>query len=181
MTAGANERRRKTHPVWPALFLASLIFSSCTGKSTIQEGSEVKIHYTLTVDGQTVDSSRQAEPLSFTFGSGQIIPGLEEQLKGLSRGDQRQITVPPEKGYGPVRPEAVQKVPKKNFQNAGQIKVGATVSAEQNGRLLQARVAEVTPSHITLDLNHPMAGKTLNFDIEVVDVAKAGSTEQATR
>lgn len=158
-----------------ALGWSCLIASSaCRQKPVVQEGSEVRFHYTLTVDGQNVDTSRPNEPLTFVVGSGQIIAGLEEQLKGLSAGDRRSIVVPPEKGYGPVHPEAIQKVPKKQFSTAGDVKVGATVTAQSQGRMLQARVTEVTASHVTVDMNHPMAGKTLNFDIEVVQVSKPG-------
>ncbi|MBV9079909.1 MAG: peptidylprolyl isomerase [Elusimicrobia bacterium] len=134
------------------------------------DGAEVKIHYTLSVDGKTVDSSRNSAPLSFVCGTGQIIPGLEEQLKGLHVGDKKSVTVPPEKAYGPVRPEAVQKVPMKNFKGGGELKVGSTVTAQRGGRTIQAKVVAVDKKEVTLDLNHPLAGKTLNFDIEVVSI-----------
>jgi FKBP-type peptidyl-prolyl cis-trans isomerase SlyD len=171
MIWGAPRRRARFGAIWTACFLALTLSVGCKRKPTIQTGSEVKLHYTLTVDGQTVDSSRSGEPLSFTAGAGQIIPGLEEQLKGLKTGDHRAITVLPEKGYGPVHADAIQKVPRKNFQNAGELRVGSTVTAQSNGRMLQARVTQVDKDMITVDMNHPMAGKTLNFDIDVVDVS----------
>ena len=155
---------------WIACLALFAAFPACKGKPVVKDGAIVKIHYTLTVDEDVVDSSRQGEPLVFTAGSNQIVPGLEEQLKGLSAGDKRQVVVEPEKAYGPVRAEALQKVPIKNFQGAGKIAVGATVTAENNGRVIQARVTEVSKDMVTIDLNHPMAGKRLNFDVEVVDV-----------
>jgi FKBP-type peptidyl-prolyl cis-trans isomerase 2 len=168
---GAHRRQRGFGAAWiaPLLVLASL--TACRSKPTIQNGSEVKLHYTLTVDGETVDTSRKGEPLSFVVGSGQIIPGLEEQLKGMSKNDRKTIIVPPEKGYGPVRPNAIQKVPRKNFQDAGALKPGMRVTAPgPQGQLIQARVVEIGKDQVTLDLNHPLAGKTLNFDVEIVDV-----------
>lgn len=172
MTISVPRRRVACGASWIAALFVVAGSIGCKAKpDTIQDGSQVKFHYVLTVDGQTVDSSRSAEPLSIVMGSGQIIPGLEEKIRGLSKGDRREIVVPPEKGYGPVKPEAIQKVPRKNFQGAADIKVGSTVTAQDQGRLIQARITEVGKDHFTVDMNHPMAGKTLNFDIEIMDVA----------
>lgn len=181
MILGAPRRRAGFGAFWTASLLALALATGCKRPSTIQPGSEVKLHYTLTVDGQAVDSSRQGEPLTFTSGSGQIIPGLDEQLQGLKAGDKRKIVVPPEKGYGPVRPEAIQKIAKKNFKNAADIKVGSAVTAQNNGRVLQAKVTAVGKDEVTIDMNHPMAGKTLNFDIEIVDVAKGEKGEKGEK
>lgn len=176
MISGAPRRRAGFGAFGTACLLVLAFHTGCKRAAAVQPGSEVKLHYTLTVDGQAVDSSRQEEPLTFTSGSGQIIPGLEEQLQGLKAGDKRAIVVLPEKGYGPIRPDAVQKVPKKNFKNAGEIKVGSTVTAQNGGRLLQAKVTSVGKNDVTVDMNHPMAGKTLNFDVEIVNVAKGGTS-----
>lgn len=175
MTSGAPRRQAASGARWIACALTFLALLGCHRQPTIQNGAEVKLHYTLTVDGHAVDSSRSGQPLSFTFGSGQIIPGLEEQLKGLKAGDHRSIVVPPEKGYGPVRPEAIQKVPRKNFKNVSDLHVGSVVTAQNNGRVIQARVTDISKSDVTVDLNHPLAGKTLNFDIDVVEVSKPGA------
>jgi FKBP-type peptidyl-prolyl cis-trans isomerase SlyD len=131
------------------------------------------MHYTLTVDGKTVDSSRNGQPLAFVVGTRQIIPGLEEQLMGLHAGDKKKVVVPPEKAYGPVRPDAIQKVPRKNFRDIKDLKVGMTVTARGQGNVIQARVVEVGKDNVSLDMNHPLAGKTLNFDVEIVSVEKA--------
>jgi FKBP-type peptidyl-prolyl cis-trans isomerase SlyD len=172
---GAPRRRAGHGARWIACLALLTTFSSCKGRPTIEDGSVVRMHYTLTVDGQPVDSSRGSEPLAFTVGNGQIIPGLENKLKGLHPGDKRSIVLAPEDGYGPVHKDAIQKVPRKNFQGAGDIKVGTTVTSQDGGRMIQARVTEVTRDTVTIDMNHPMAGKTLNFDVEVVDVARSGS------
>lgn len=146
---------------------------SQTGKGdtmNIKTGSQVSIDYTLTVDKKVVDSSSGKEPLTYTQGSGQIIPGLEEQLEGLKKGDKKHVTVTPDKGYGMSDPNAIQKVPKKAFQEANNMKVGDVVSGKVNDQEFQAVIAAISDKDVTLDLNHPLAGKTLDFDIEVMDV-----------
>lgn len=137
----------------------------------IQQDSQVKIHYTLTVDEELVDSSSGREPLQYVHGQGQIIPGLEEQLEGLNEGDRKEVAVGPDKGYGPRRPEAVQKVPKEAFKEVDELKVGDVVSGQLGEQPFQAQVMEVGTEEVTLDLNHPLAGKTLHFAVEVVSVA----------
>lgn len=136
----------------------------------ICKGVEVRFHYLLRVDGKVVDSSAGHEPLRYTHGFGQILEGLEDQLEGLKRGDRRTLTVMPEKGYGPVDPHAVQRVARNAFQAPGTLKVGDTVKGQANGGGFQATVVQIGPREITLDLNHPFAGKTLQFEVEIVEV-----------
>lgn len=137
----------------------------------IEDGSQVKIHYTLTVDGDVVDSSDGRDPLSYTQGGRQIIPGLEEELIGMGEGEAKAVTVPPEKGYGVHNPEAVVEVPRQTFESLDGLEVGAMVQGQMNGRDFQARVVEIGAEAVQLDLNHPLAGKTLHFDVTVVDVS----------
>lgn len=137
----------------------------------IQNGSHVTFHYTLTVDGEVIDSSAGREPLSYVHGQGQIIPGLEEQLAGLESGQKVSVTVEPEKAYGPSHPEAIQQVPRAAFRDPDQLRPGDMVSGQMQGQQFQARVTEVGQEFITLDLNHPLAGKTLHFDVEILEVA----------
>ncbi|GIW39429.1 MAG: peptidyl-prolyl cis-trans isomerase [Candidatus Binatia bacterium] len=136
----------------------------------IEEGSRVRIHYTLSVDGEIIESSVGQEPFEYIHGTGQIVPGLEEQLAGLEPGDKKEIDVPPEKGYGEFDRSAVQRVPRAAFRDPEELEVGDVVTGEIRGQRFQATVAEVGPEEITLDLNHPLAGKTLHFSIEVVSV-----------
>jgi FKBP-type peptidyl-prolyl cis-trans isomerase SlyD len=140
------------------------------GESVIEIGSQVKMHYTLTVDGEVVDSSDGKDPLAYTQGTGQIIPGLEEQLAGLKVGDKKACTVSPEKAYGLPNPEAQQTVPLEAFQDSENLKVGDTVSGQVQGQPFAARVMGIEGDQITLDLNHPLAGKILNFDVEIVEI-----------
>ena len=145
------------------------------GNTAGSHAATVKFHYTLTVDGKKLESSMGKEPLSATLGAGNIIPGLEEALAGMKAGDKRSVTVAPEKGYGPYHPEGLQKVPKAAFKNLAGLKPGMTIGGQRGGRSFQAVVKQVGDKDVTLDLNHPLAGKTLNFDIEVVAVQASGT------
>jgi FKBP-type peptidyl-prolyl cis-trans isomerase SlyD len=136
----------------------------------IQKGATVRIHYTLSVDGVILDSSAEGDPLVYVQGSGQIIPGLEDQLEGLKTGDKKEVMVAPEKGYGPVDPQAFQKVPRGAFENAKDLKIGDIVSGQMGEQVFNAVVSALDLEDITLDFNHPLAGKTLRFAVEVVEV-----------
>ena len=136
----------------------------------IERGSKVKLHYTLKVEGNVVDSTKEKEPLAYVHGSGQLIPGLEERLEGRKQGEKMGVTLSPEKAYGQRKPEAVRTVAKSVFANPERIAVGSRVQGESDGRRFEASVTEMGPDKVTLDLNHPLAGKTLEFDVEVVEV-----------
>ena len=136
----------------------------------IKKGSTVKIHYTLKVDDQTVDSSAERGPITFVQGDGQIIPGVEQQMEGLEAGDKREFAIAPEEGYGVSDPEAIHTVPKDAFNDADKLSVGDMISGEVGGRTFKALVSQVSPKDITLDLNHPLAGKTLSFSVEVLEI-----------
>ncbi|MBI4368761.1 MAG: peptidylprolyl isomerase [Elusimicrobia bacterium] len=162
-----------------AAFLSLLAAAGCSrnsGSLIIQQGSSVKIHYTLTVDGSVVDSSSGREPLSYVQGSGQVIPGLESQIQGLKAGDKKSVSVNPEEGYGQVNPNALRKVPKSSFQDAKNLKVGAMVQGDAGGKPFQAKIAAISKDEITLDFNHPLAGKKLEFQIEVIEVKPAAKS-----
>jgi len=136
----------------------------------IQKGSKVSIHYTLKVEGEVVDSSVGQDPLNYEHGSGDIIPGLEEQLEGLKRGDKKTFIVSPEKAYGQHNPQAVEKLPRSAFKEAGEIQVGQVVSGQVGDQPFQATIVEANTDEVTLDLNHPLAGKTLNFEVEIMAI-----------
>jgi len=153
-----------------AFFSAGL--ASCKGKGgavAIQEGSQVKMHYKLTVGGQVIDQSKDA-PLPFVAGKGQMIPGVDKAVIGMKAGDKKSLTVSPEDGYGPKNPAAVQKVPKKMFKDADSMKVGSMVQGQTPQGPFRALIIAVGPDEVTLDLNHPLAGKTLNFELEIIEV-----------
>lgn len=141
----------------------------------------VTFHYHLTDDaGQTVDRSDEREPLAILFGRGAIIPGLEQAIGGHVAGDRFDVEVPPEQAYGLRRDDHTQRVPKKYFHDADRLKPGmTTVLAVQGGGHRPVTVVKVGASVIDVDLNHPMAGKTLHFAVEVVDVRDATEEELA--
>ena len=136
----------------------------------IKEGSKAKFDYTLTVDGKVADTSAGRGPLEYTHGAGMIIPGLEKELAGMNVGDKKTVTVKPEEGYGPVREDAIKRVPKEAISNAGDLKVGDMVGASNGEHTFRAIVKEIGDKEITLDFNHPLAGKELVFDVEIKEV-----------
>ncbi|MFO1418057.1 MAG: peptidylprolyl isomerase [Methylotetracoccus sp.] len=146
----------------------------------VSQHKVVHIHYTLTSEsGEQLDSSRGDEPLAYIHGMGNIISGLEDALDGRSVGDKFQVTVPPEEAYGVRSDELVQIVPKSAFQGVDQIVPGMQFRAESNEGVQLVTVIGVDGDQITLDGNHPMAGQTLNFDVEVTEIRDATDTELA--
>ncbi len=136
----------------------------------IKEGSKAKFDYTLTVDGKVADTSAGRGPLEYTHGAGMIIPGLEKELLGMKVGDKKTVTVKPEEGYGLVLKEAIKRVPKEAISNANELKVGDMVGASNGGHTFRAVVKEIGEKEITLDFNHPLAGKELVFDVEIKEI-----------
>jgi peptidylprolyl isomerase len=136
----------------------------------IQNGSTVEVHYTgKLTDGEFFDSSEGRQPLSFTMGTGQIIPGFENALVGKNIGDKVTINIQPSDAYGEYREDLVVKVP--NEQMPGPVEVGMTLQAQaQSGMPLNVTVKEVNEDHVIIDGNHPLSGKELIFDIEVVSI-----------
>lgn len=142
----------------------------------------ISFHYTLTVDGQKVESSLDGgEPLWILLGHGQLIPGMEAGLEGKSAGDKVELTIEPEQGYGQRQDGMTQRVPKKYFPNQGKgLKAGdTTVLSLKEGGQRAVVVQKVGSSVVDIDLNHPMAGKTLNFSIDVQTVREASDEEKA--
>ncbi|HRQ65688.1 MAG TPA: peptidylprolyl isomerase [Xanthomonadaceae bacterium] len=143
----------------------------------VAENTVVRFHYALSEGGQALESSFGREPLSALIGASGIIPGLEAALMGRAVGDRFEVTVPPEKAYGERHDQLVQRVPRKRFSGSGHLQPGVQIMIETNQGRRMATVAKVGVSVVDLDLNHPMAGKTLTFDIEVVDVREASTEE----
>jgi len=144
------------------------------GKMTqAKHGDTVKIHYTGSLDDGTVfDSSEGHDPLEFTLGSGQVIVGFEEAVTGMKSGEKKQVNIPAEKAYGEHNQEMVLKAPRDQVPADIQPEVGQQLEmGGPNGEAVVVRVMEVTEEHITLDANPPLAGKDLNFAIELVAIA----------
>jgi len=137
----------------------------------------ISFHYTLTNGaGQTLDSSAGREPLSFLEGAGQIIPGLESQLGKLKSGDKKRVQVAAKDAYGDSDPEMIVEVPRDKLPKK-EVKLGDTFRTSNHPTPL--KVTKVTPTHVTLDANHPLAGQDLTFDIEVTGMREATEEEIA--
>lgn len=137
----------------------------------IKDGVTVSIEYTLKLDdGTTVDTNVEGDPLTFVQGSGQILPALEEQLDGLDVNESKQVTLPPEKAYGDVKKDAFQTIPLERIPEDARQVDARLVAQDDKGNKLQLRVHEINGDQAVLNLNHPLAGKTLHFDVKVLAV-----------
>jgi len=143
----------------------------------IAKDKVVTMEYTLTdTEGTTIDTSRGREPLAYLHGAGGIIPGLEAALEGRSSGEQVQVTIAPEDAYGDRDEQLLQVVPRDKFDVAD-VEVGMQFHAESDQGRHVVTVIAVSDEEVTVDANHPLAGVTLNFDVEVVDVREATEEE----
>jgi len=147
----------------------------------IAENLYVAIDYRLTLaSGEEIDSSPAGEPLGFVTGSGQIIPGLEKALFGMKTGESSKITVEPEEAYGPLNQELVQEISRDQFPADENLEPGMTFQAQGPQGPIMITVTEVKDDGtVTIDMNHPLAGKQLIFDIKVVEVRKPNNEELA--
>jgi len=138
----------------------------------VQNGDNVKVHYTGKLkDGSVFDSSRDREPLAFQLGSGQLIPGFEKAVIGMEVGDSTTVEIAPKDAYGDRNPEMLIEVSKQQVPADLNPQVGQTLQVQQgNGQVANVVVHELKPESIVLDANHPLAGKNLVFDIELVSV-----------
>lgn len=137
------------------------------------KGRTVDVHYVGTFDdGTEFDSSRRrGETITFEVGAGQMIKGFDTAIDGMKIGETKNITIPPEEGYGEVNPEAFQTVDEQLFGDFNELKLGETVTGvSEGGQQFAARIHSLQENTVTLDFNHPMAGKNLNFEIELVSV-----------
>lgn len=144
----------------------------------IEKNRAVSLHYTLRDErGAVIDSSSGRGPLTYLHGKGNIIPGLEQALAGKAAGDKLDVTVAPEQGYGRRDERLVQIVPRNRFGEVAELKPGMQVrtSGPQGARLVT--VVRVERDFVTVDGNHPLAGRTLNFSVEVAEVRKATHEE----
>ncbi len=140
--------------------------------SQAKSGDTVKIHYTGVLDdGTQFDSSAGRDPLEFEVGSGQVIPGFDQAVDGMSVGEKISVTIQPADAYGERHEQAVQEVPRSALPNDIEPEVGmALQSMSPDGQAMMFTVAAVSEDSITVDGNHPLAGQVLNFDIELVDI-----------
>lgn len=138
----------------------------------VRSGDTVRVHYTGKLhDGSVFGSSVSREPLEFTIGAGQVIPGFEDAVTGTEPGELKSTEIPPEQGYGPHRDEMVVVVPRDQLPQDLMPRVGLHLTvAKDDGGQFGVRIADVSPTTVTLDANHALAGKALIFELQLVEV-----------
>lgn len=138
----------------------------------VKTGDTVRIHYTGTLsDGEVFDSSEGRDPLEFTVGSGQIIPGLDTAIPGMTLGEKKSVPVPVDQAYGPIDPQNRQAVPSTEIPAEIPLDLGTQLQMQSpQGQVMPVTVVEVSETEVVLDANHPLAGKDLTFDIELVSI-----------
>jgi len=137
----------------------------------IKDGSTVSIEYTLKLDdGSTADTNVGGEPLTYVHGEQQILPALEAQLAGMKAEETREVTLSAAEGYGPVREEGFQEVPLEMIPEDAREPGSRLVGQNQQGQPIHAQVKEVGEETAVLDLNHPLAGQNLHFDVKVLEI-----------
>ncbi len=146
--------------------------------SEAKKGDTVKIHYTgRLADGMEFDTSKGSDPLSFTLGKGEVIPGFEKAVEGLAVGDNRTVEITSDQAYGPHRDEMVIKAKRSEMPEGLELKLGRQLEGRSEGEAegdpqrVIFTITGLSDEEVTLDANHPLAGKDLTFDIELVDIA----------
>jgi FKBP-type peptidyl-prolyl cis-trans isomerase SlyD len=146
-------------------------------EKVVRDGTVVSLQYSLSgEDGKLIESNKGKDPLKYTHGSKQIVPGLEKELAGMKVGGEKRVKVKPQDGYGAVDSKAFQEVPKEQIPADG-LKVGAILAAKgPHGQEIPVRIHQIKEKTVVLDLNHPMAGKTLLFDVKILDIQPSVAT-----
>jgi peptidylprolyl isomerase len=140
--------------------------------TAIKQGDTVRIHYTGTLlDGNVFDSSDGRDPLEFVVGSGQIIPGLDSAMPGLTVGEKKRVEIACVDAYGPINPEMRQSIPREGIPDDIPLTPGSQLQMQTpEGQVLPVTVVEADDATVTLDANHPLAGQDLIFEIEVISI-----------
>ncbi len=159
---------------------AAMCFGLCVGMGlgqaraaavSVKDGSKVSFDYSLSVDGKEAESSKGQGPLTITQGKGEIIPGLAKAIEGMKAGEEKTVTVLPAEAYGNVDPKAFKEISRASLPATIQPKAGMFLEMRTpNGQRMPVKIAEVKKDTLVLDLNHPLAGKTLVFKIKIVSV-----------
>jgi FKBP-type peptidyl-prolyl cis-trans isomerase 2 len=137
----------------------------------ITEGKMVKVSYSLTINGNVVDSSKEGEPLEFQVGSNQVIPGFEKALIGMNAGEKKTFQVNPDEGYGQENPKAIYTVSKDRIPSDPGPEIGMILTANTpDGHTINGRITDVKEDIVVVNFNHPLAGKTLDFEVEVIEI-----------
>ena len=148
---------------------------------TIAQHKVVSIHYKVsdTASSEVIDSTEDGDPMTYLHGAQNIIPGLEQALEGKQVGDEIEVTVAPADGYGEYSEDRVQQVPIEAFAEMEKVEPGMMVTAETEGGAVNLVITEVSETTVTVDANHPLAGKSLSFEVTVESVRDANEEEIA--
>jgi peptidylprolyl isomerase len=140
-----------------------------------KSGDIVRIHYTgMFADGTKFDSSKEREPLQFEVGAGNVLPGLDKQIVGMSVGDVQTIKIPAEEAFGQHDPHKIQKVPRTNVPADLDVRPGLQIQARSSGGTpMTISVVDVNSEEITVDVNHPLAGRDVVLEVELTEIVKA--------
>jgi len=140
--------------------------------ATVKDGDTVKVHYTGKLENDVVfDTSNEREPLQFTIGEGRVIPGFEEAVVGMEPGESKTANIPADQAYGPYHEEMVRALDRNQLPPDIELEVGQHLeSRSEEGQSFIVTVIDISGSTVTLDANHPLAGKDLNFDIELLEI-----------
>ena len=172
---------KKTWVVWLGILLLGAVLASGCGAQGAKKGDTVTLNYTLTLeDGTVYATSSKGDPLKATLGKSTLISGFEEAVIGMQVGDLKTITLPPEKAYGPYRPELLQVVSKSQLPASVPPEVGQKLQATgKDGKPIPAVITKVSGDNVTLDANLPLAGRTLTFNIGLVAIEENPGTDSS--
>ena len=141
--------------------------------NVVKKGNTVKVEYTGSLDDGTVfdASANHGQPLEFEVGSGQVIKGFDTGVLGMKVGEEKEIVIPPEEAYGPYNPQMIKKIPRNKLPQDQELKTGMMLMMKlSNGQELPVKIAAVDNKEVSLDVNHPLAGKTLHFKVKIVEI-----------
>jgi len=153
------------------MLLLAMLITGC-GDTQVKDGDIVEVHYKGSLeDGTVFDTSYEREPLEFTLGQDQLIPGFEQAVIGMKIGESKTVTIPAEQAYGLYNNELISVTDRNNLPDGLDPEVGQQLQAQQpDGRTIIVTVIEVSETSITVDANHPLAGKDLTFEIELIGI-----------
>ncbi len=148
-------------------------------ETTAENGDMVTVHYTgKTEDGRVFASSVEGDPIEFTIGEGELIPGFEKGVIGMREGERQEFAVPPEEGFGDYRMELVTTIDKNDFPDNFEPEEGKLLRLKRDdGENFDARITRVEGDDVTIDANHPLAGRTLRMDVDMLNIEKGGETQ----
>jgi len=170
------QRAKSGEQRWKVFFaVCTLLFAFLVpvshAEDVIKTGSIVTFEYTLTVNGQVIETSEGKNPIKYMQGQGTIVPGLEKALEGMKAGEEKTITVPAAEAYGPIQKDAIKDVPKENFPADFEFVLGSLIQLEDpDGNAYPGIIWDVKEKTVSVNFNHPLAGQTLLFDVKILSI-----------